>query len=58
MKVLNGITCKLNWIEIKFNSTIGLKLNWNEKKRITNWWRKYWKFTHECDIEKNKFQKT
>jgi hypothetical protein len=32
MNVLNGIGCKLNWIEIKFNSTVGLKLNWNFKK--------------------------
>jgi hypothetical protein len=32
MKVLNGIACKRNWIEIQFNSTIGLKFNWIEKK--------------------------
>jgi len=51
MKVLNGIACELNWIEIQFNSTIGLKFNWIGKNKNTNWWRKYWKFTHEYDIE-------
>jgi hypothetical protein len=33
MKVLNGIACKLNWIEIQFNSTIGLIIE-SEKNRI------------------------
>jgi hypothetical protein len=37
MKILNDITCKLNWIWIP------IKLNSTEMRRDAYWWKTYWK---------------
>jgi len=64
MKILNGITCNLNWIgfifsfiEFKFNNSIKIELNSNSNSIEDKWdvdWckRRYWKSIHEYGVEK------
>jgi len=44
---------ELNWIPLQFNSTIGLRFNYNEDKQDVNWWIRYWKSAHEYGVEHN-----
>ncbi len=52
---LNGI-----WIQVNYNSTIGLRLNWIEwnskfnlkKKMDANWWKMYSKSSCEYGVGK------
>jgi N-glycosylase/DNA lyase len=49
---------ELNWNEMKLNSNL-VELNSYsiEKKPNENWWRRYWKFSHEYGVEKFQHQK-
>jgi hypothetical protein len=50
---------KFNWILIWLNSIEPGEVRFNCKKLDAYWWKRYWKFVHEYDVEKKrKFKKT
>ncbi len=48
MKILNDISCKLDWIPIQQLDSNSIEEKWDD----ANWWKRYWRSPFEYGVEK------